>query len=145
MPKNMSFEDRFRQKFSVKPNGCWDWTGSMNGHGYGRFQSEQRRVVQAHRWAYEHFIGPIGKGLDLDHLCRNPACVNPAHMEPVTRRENLLRGKTIPAMLAAKTHCVAGHEFNEANTYRYGVDNRLRVCRVCNRERKRKGRQKKNG
>lgn len=66
---------------------CWEWMGARNGTGYGNIESRG-----AHRVIYEALVGPIPKGLDLDHLCRNPPCVNPDHLEPVTRSTNLLRG-----------------------------------------------------
>lgn len=86
----------------------------------------------AHRWAYEQFIGPIPEGLDLDHFaCDNPSCVNPAHVRPTTRRENLLRGNTIPAQERAKTHCLNGHPFAGDNVY---VSRRgCRHCKECAR------------
>ena len=77
---------------------CWIWTGSTNGCGYGE-TSEAGKKVYTHRLMYERHVGPIPEGKDIDHLCRNRACCNPAHLEPVTRQENLLRGDTIPATL----------------------------------------------
>lgn len=77
------------------PNGCWIWVG-VRHFGYGRFMVSTRReapkCVAAHRFSYERLVGPIPLGLDLDHLCRNRACVNPAHLEPVTRQVNIARG-----------------------------------------------------
>lgn len=70
-------------------DGCWEWTGPKTAGGYGLFAQ-----TSAHRAVYERLRGPIPEGLDLDHLCRNRGCVNPAHMEPVTRSENLRRGYT---------------------------------------------------
>lgn len=71
---------------------CWDWGRARDGAGYGAIWYEGR-VQGAHRWVYEQLVGPIAKGLDLDHLCRNPRCVNPDHLEPVTHAENIRRGK----------------------------------------------------
>ena len=126
----LSIEQRFFSKVLVLPSGCWKWTGKTSNGGYGLFfiAKPRKHNVQAHRWSYEYFRGAIPAGLDLDHLCRNRWCVNPEHTEPVTRRENLLRGETIPARHAAKTHCPAGHPYNDANTYRYRG---LRYCRIC--------------
>lgn len=73
-------------------SGCWEWRAAKAGGGYGRFAPDGRRQVQAHRFAYEIVCGAIPDGLDLDHLCRNRGCVNPAHLEPVTRQENVRRG-----------------------------------------------------
>ena len=122
---------RFARDFVVAESGCWQWTGSLYAVGYGRF-STGGRWVTAHRWCYERLIGPVPPGLDLDHLCRNRPCVNPQHLDPVTRRENLLRGETIPARNSRKTHCPSGHAYTPENTriYRSG-----RYCKACNRER----------
>jgi hypothetical protein len=95
-----STEDRSRRKdprlrFWSKvdkggPGGCWVWTASLNNMGYPRFNAGDREML-AHRFAYEDVVGPIPDGLELDHLCRRPVCVNPAHLEPVTHRENMRR------------------------------------------------------
>jgi len=83
----------------------------------------------AHRISYELLKGDIPEGLDLDHLCRNRGCVNPDHLEPVTRKENLLRGNTIPAKHARKTHCPQGHEYTKGNTFISKSGSRH--CRKC--------------
>jgi hypothetical protein len=84
---------------------------------------------QAHRYAYELLVGPIASGLVLDHLCRNPGCVNPKHLEPVTDRENTRRGISSAAENAKKTHCYRGHPFDERNTY-VNLKGK-RACREC--------------
>lgn len=73
-------------------NGCWVWQRVRDRHGYGRTHRESGKTALAHRVYYERLVGPIPDGLQLDHLCRNHACVNPEHLEPVTNRENVIRG-----------------------------------------------------
>jgi len=120
---------------------CWLWTGAtLNGYGrFGRGPGQTTGV--AHRMAYEQLVGPIPAGLHLDHLCRVHACVNPAHLEPVTCRENLLRGETITARRAAQTSCLRGHAFDGENTY--VAPNGCRDCRTCRREADRRYYQRK--
>jgi hypothetical protein len=112
-----------------KSDGCWTWTGATQAGGYGRFMvaSNPRTLVLAHRYSYEQLVGPIEGDLTIDHLCRNRSCVNPAHLEPVTREENALRANRN----VGKTHCDRGHEFTEANTYRAPSRPAVRGCREC--------------
>ena len=114
---------------------CWLWTGAQRGKGYGAFKVD-RRMVRAHRFAYELLVGPIAEGLDLDHLCRVRHCVRPSHMEPVTPQVNILRGVGTSALNAKKTHCPLGHPYDATNTYH---DPRgKRYCRACWRARDRR-------
>ena len=107
-------------------DGCWVWLASLSGSGYGQLTDDTGRTRQAHRLAYELVVGPIPDRSVLDHLCRNKRCVNPAHLEPVTLRENLVRG---PHMLvSSKTHCKRGHALTPENL-RPGLPNRK--CRLC--------------
>lgn len=82
---------RFWKNVNKNPDGCWEWLGVLDRHNYGQFSRDGLRR-QAHIIAYELIIGEVPKGLELDHLCRNPKCVNPKHLEAVTHRENILRG-----------------------------------------------------
>ncbi len=129
-----STEERLLAKIKKLPGGCWQWVGAIGTHGYGRFRADGK-TQQAHRVSYTVHKGPIPAGLDLDHLCRNRGCVNPDHLEPVTRRENLLRGETFTAANAAKTHCPQGHPYDEENTM---IDSGGRKCKICNREKVRR-------
>lgn len=130
------------------PDGCWPWRGYRDANGYGQFGRPPRR---AHRVAYELMVRPIPEGMHIDHLCHNDdescpggmacphrLCVNPAHLEPVTQRENLLRSRhTLPHHNAAKTRCPQGHPYDEANTYKTvtAKGRQRRECRTCRRER----------
>jgi len=129
-PQSVSALDRWTAQYEVDSNGCWIWTGRISLAGYGQFSSPERKTVNAYRWGYEQLVGAIPGGLHLDHLCRVRACVNPAHLEPVTCRENVLRGVGVTAVNASKTHCLRGHEFTLANTRMKG---RRRICRACSR------------
>lgn len=108
-------------------SGCWLWTGAKHPTGYGHIKVKGR-VVQVHRAAYELLVGPVPQGLVLDHLCRTPACWNPDHLEPVTRKVNAERG--LRGVLT--TRCRRGHAYTLANTYIDRATN-ARVCRTCNR------------
>jgi hypothetical protein len=110
-----------------KTEGCWLWTKNRCKQGYGQVFWAGRQA-KAHRVAYELTKGPVPAGLELDHLCRNRACVRPDHLDPVTHRVNVLRGEGVAARRARRTHCPQGHPYDEKNTYRFG---RQRMCRAC--------------
>lgn len=112
--------------------GCWNWRGSLRGDGYGTLRFENKQMY-AHRVAYELLIGPIPADLHLDHLCRNRRCANPAHLEPVTSKENLLRGMARNAVSVRTNRCYRGHEFTPSNTRIQS--NGTRLCRTCSANR----------
>lgn len=132
----MTVAERFWTKVRKTP-GCWVWLGYTAPNGYGRMWGG-RQPEQAHRVAYRLLVGDIPEGFDLDHLCRNRACVNPAHLEPVTRRTNVLRGVGPTARHAVATECPSGHPYDAANTIRPARGGRQ--CRACHREADRKRR-----
>lgn len=106
--------ERFWAKVAQADSGCWEWTAGRDPKGYGRFKAEVGTL--AHRVTYLTLVGSHAEGLELDHLCRNRACCNPAHLEPVTRRENVLRSPIANAAVnARKTHCIRNHELSGAN------------------------------
>jgi hypothetical protein len=113
-----------------EPSGCWTWTGALR-NGYGDTCVDGERY--AHRWSYEHFVGPIPDGLTIDHLCRNKRCVNPAHLEPVAMRENILRSDSASAVNARKTHCIRGHRLPAPSVMNSRQE---RICRPCERIRR---------
>lgn len=120
---------------------CWIWTAYRDHRGYGHGTTvpapgRGHRTHWSHRTAYLIVHGIIPAGLDLDHLCRNPSCVNPTHLEPVTRRVNLLRGVGSPALCAARDTCANGHPYTPENTRLYRG---YRRCITCEREWNRQG------
>ncbi len=116
-------------KFIPEPNsGCWLWAGAWDGtKGYGNVVIGGRHM-KAHRAVYQKFVGVIPAGLQLDHKCRNPSCVNPAHLEPVTNKENHERAMRVLRARTA-THCRHGHEWTPANMYINPSGSR--ICRKC--------------
>lgn len=142
-PAARPVEDRFLEKVAPpNENGCTEWRAGTNGVGYGFLRlgpADGSRRMYAHRWFYEFYVGPIPEGAHLDHLCRNTLCVNPDHLEPVTQKENVLRGVGPCAVNAEKTNCLRGHPLSGANLYVNPADG-SRKCRECNRERDRRRR-----
>lgn len=123
LPLNM------RDKIMPGENGCWEWLGAKQSSGYGSRGNGCGSSMLTHRAAYEIIVGPIPRGLTIDHLCFNKSCVNTDHMEPVTRSENSRR------KIAAQTHCKHGHPLSGENVREKVRRNGLtgRVCITCQR------------
>jgi hypothetical protein len=133
--------DRLFAKATAGPGNCLIWTGALNDGGYGLISIDGRNR-RAHRVAYEQVIGPIPDGMELDHTCHNQddtcpggrclhrRCVNPHHLEPVSKQENALRSKlTRTGRNVRRTHCPKGHPYSGENLY---VDpTGRRACRAC--------------
>lgn len=134
---NTAAKDRsglFDAKFEKTDNGCWNWTAAADKHGYGRFGVPGDKLVLAHVFSYERVHGPVPEGLELDHLCRNPRCVNPEHLEAVTHQENMRRGAMTNKGVCRK----AGHPMTPENTTSWGA------CKTCITERNKKNSVRRN-
>lgn len=123
---------------SITSGDCWLWTGHLDRYGYGQISVNNHRE-KAHRASFVAFMGAIPDGLVIDHLCRTRHCVNPAHLEPVAFAENIRRGVQHEA---TKTHCPAGHLYDETNTYQ---SNGRRGCRACRQAARRRYEARKRG
>jgi hypothetical protein len=136
---NATALDRLLAKIDIDPaTGCWNFTGRIESNGYGRIHAVAGEAPWlSHRLAYTLLVGDIPEGLTIDHLCRNRACCNPDHLEPVTVRENIRRGDSHAGRKARQTHCKRGHAFDEANTIR-DRRNGGRICRQCKNEAQRR-------
>jgi hypothetical protein len=131
--------NRWADRITTDHSGCWLWAGALRS-GYARADLNGRKV-SVHRAMWEEANGPIPQGLELDHLCRVRACVNPGHLEPVTRLENVRRGDA-GKMQRDRTHCPQGHPLSGDNLYVY-VRTGKRECRECNRTRSRERQRRK--
>lgn len=130
--RNQPLAVRFESKVIRTEGGCWEWAGSHSPQGYAFMYVRPGVRTNAHRVAYELLVGPIPEGLDLDHLCRNRGCVNPAHLEPVTGGENNRRGISVAAVNATKERCPKGHPYDVTRTVR---GRPARFCSTCERDR----------
>jgi hypothetical protein len=131
MPRKGSgrtLEQAIQGLWAIQENGCWLWTGRFDRLGYGGLHCQKRYWV-AHRATYTVLKGEIGEGLELDHLCRNRACVNPDHLEPVTHTENVRRGASPFVELRHRTTCKWGHPFSGENLV--VLKKGGRGCRTC--------------
>lgn len=131
-------EERFWEKVALS-DGCWEWTAARGRKGYGVIAITRTRKRYAHRIAYEMVYGPIPARMQLDHLCSNPPCIRPDHLEPVTPRENIMRGCSPTAINARKTQCPRGHEYAPPELW---IDKEgKRHCLACYRVRRRERRE----
>ena len=132
MPYRSRTDDELRAalvKHSTRTDtGCLEWTGVIDRGGYGRI-SHRGKTLLVHRLSYELHVGPIADGLHIDHLCSNRRCMDPAHLEAVTPRENNLRCGCWGGVNAPKTHCPQGHPYDRLNTYLHGGRRHCRACR----------------
>ncbi len=141
-PPKPTLIEKLMAKVSVVPSGCWIWTGAKQSGGYGTYAGKL-----AHRLVYEVLVGPIPRGLLLDHECHNSSgcsggpscphrlCVNPEHLNPTTLVENVMNGQGFGAVNSRKTECPAGHPYSPDNTWVSVAGHRQ--CRTCNREARR--------
>lgn len=126
--RSMSDVDRFFEKTNKRSDAeCWPWMANMDAHGYGKFWLSGRKIT-AQRAAFIMFCGPIPDSYQVDHLCFNPSCVNPAHLRAVTKSENLSTRRL------SKTHCKNGHPLDADNIiFEGGGTRRCKICREANR------------
>lgn len=128
-----TLQQRFWSKVELKESGlitdCWEWTACKDNDGYGRLYVSKNKNILPHRLSYELFNNKISKNKEIDHLCSNPSCVNPAHLESVTHKENLERSNNIGLHLKSKKECPKGHPYSGDNLT---IDNAgSRRCRIC--------------
>lgn len=132
-PAPRPLRERILSSIRVDENGCWRWQKYVKRNGYGQMGVPGQSSQYAHRVAYATFVGPIPEGLQIDHLCRVRDCCNPAHLEPVRGRTNVLRGVGFAAQHARVDKCPAGHLYDDENTYVRPIRDG-RDCRTCRRE-----------
>lgn len=125
---------RIMSRVHVDERGCWVSSYAKTGNGYCSIKVDGR-LLRVHRLTFELLRSPIPEGLQLDHLCRRRDCCNPEHLEPVTPRENVLRGEGVCAVNARKTHCPRGHAYTPGNLAAYPPHGR--ACLTCKRDRER--------
>lgn len=114
-----------------RKTGCWDWLGDMNQKGYGRLFYNGKKH-SAHRVSFEMFNGPISEDLEIDHVCENRKCVNPAHLQQITHRQNIRNGRLMKSRRIPKTHCPQGHPYQGDNVL--WTRGGYQYCRQCRRD-----------
>jgi len=124
--------DRRASRVVIDDSGCWIWTGSRNPGGYGQTR-DGARMTRVHQIAFVAAKGPVPDGLEIDHLCRVPACCNPDHLEAVTHAENIRRGSQDRKRPEPRTHCARGHELTDENCVRRKDGRQCRTCHNANR------------
>lgn len=145
-PSRVELARFFGKVHVVRLTGCWLWKAATSADGVHGVAGFRGQAHSAYAWTYRWFVGPIPAGMHLDHLCFHGRCVNPAHLEPVTAKENVLRwNRTV-------THCLRGHEFTPENTRVYGcgkdsrgVPRKARFCVECCKFREQRAAARKRG
>lgn len=130
--------DRFMKFVDKSESGCWLWKGYKDKRGYGFFGHDTGVSMLAHRFLFIYENGQPAHGTELDHLCRNPSCVNPDHLEAVSHHENVKRGMVGRHMIQKSkesTHCANGHEFTASSLYLH--KGKYKQCRICKNEHQR--------
>lgn len=128
--------DRLMARVVKTDSGCWLWTGSTSYKGYGKIgvKKPEPKTLATHVVTYNHYVGPVPEGCELDHLCRNPLCCNPDHLEPVTHKVNIQRGNSPGAIVARTGLCKRGHAMEGDNVYYFPDGSGRRQCRTCRNE-----------
>ena len=131
---------RFWDKVEILPDGCWIWTGAIQGHGYAHFSIKRCVAVRAHKWLWEQFNGPLPKGMHLHHKCGKKHCVNPAHLVAASPRDHiLLHPESVTAKEIAQESCKRGHPFD------YIDSEGKRSCHICEAANRREKRSNDGG